>query len=316
MILTEFQIYCNDFLTYITVEKNLAKNTHRSYQSDLSLFKDFWQTINTTEPEPIPFNRAVERYLVHLFHKKLDKNSVARKVSCFTSFQRFLKSINIPMQLTLKRPFADRKLPVYLTVDEVSYLLDELQDKQLPTKRPLRDKAIFEVLYATGIRCSELCSITIGNVDFTHKIMRIMGKGRKERLVLFGKHAHAKLLEYIEQERPKVHAFSERLFLSSRNEPLDPRSVQKIIGRFGALLPVKKEVTPHKIRHSFATHLLNGGADLRTVQELLGHQSLSTTERYTHVTTQELTQMCDALHPLHDMNLEKNTHLKKRNVEL
>lgn len=316
MTILEFQTYCNDFLTYITVEKNLAKNTYRSYHSDLQLFKIFWEEITATAAETIPFNRAVERYFVHLFHKNIDKSSVARKVSCFRSLQRFLKSLNISITLNLKRPFTEKKLPVYLTVDEITYLLDGIPSDQLPTKRPLRETAVLELLYATGIRCSELCAITIGNIDFTNKIIRIKGKGRKERLVLFGTKAHEKLLKYIEEERPKIHAFSETLFVNAGNLPLDPRTVQKIVGMFGPFLAVKKTVTPHKIRHSFATHLLNNGADLRTVQELLGHQCLSTTERYTHVTTKELSHMCDTLHPLHDMKDLQPSSFKKNNAEL
>ena len=295
---------------YIDIEKNLTKNTQRSYHSDLKLFETFWISINTAQDEEIPFVRAIERYFVQLFHKKIDKNSVARRISCFTSFKRFLKSMQITIQFTIKRPRTDTKLPVYLTVDEIFYLLDQVTNEDLPTKRPLRDKAIFEVLYATGIRCSELCNITIGQIDFTHKIIRIMGKGRKERLVLFGSKALEKIKLYLEHERPKAHLLSEKLFVNCRNEALDPRSIQRIIGMFGAFLPGKKMITPHKIRHSFATHLLNQGVDLRTVQELLGHQSLSSTEKYTHVTSQELAQMCDTLHPLHSMKKGKLQDVK------
>ena len=305
MTITEFKKHMIDFLVYIEIEKNLSKNTCRSYHSDLKLFEEFWHTINTAQSEPVPFARAIERYFVQMFHKKIDKNSVARRISCFTSLKRFLKSINITLALNLKRPRTDTKLPVYLTVDEIFYLLDTVKDVDLPTQRPLRDKAIFEVLYATGIRCSELCNISIGNIDFTNKIIRIMGKGRKERLALFGSKAHIKILEYLEHERPKAHSFAEKLFVNCRNEPLDPRSIQRIISMFGNFLPVKKIITPHKIRHSFATHLLNQGVDLRTVQELLGHQSLSSTEKYTHVTSQQLAEMCDTLHPLHDMTKRK-----------
>ena len=305
MTIIEFKNYYQDFLSYIEVEKNLSKNTCRSYHSDLKLFEEFWNTINQSEQTDVTMPRAVERYFVQMFHKNIDAHTVARKISCFTSFKRFLKSINIPLKLTLQRPRTEKKLPVYLTVDEIFYLLDTVKNEDLPTQRPLRDKAIFEVLYATGIRCSELCNISIGAIDFTNKIIRIMGKGRKERLALFGSKAHAKILEYLEHERPKAHSFAEKLFVNCRNEALDPRSIQRIIGMFGTFLPVKKIITPHKIRHSFATHLLNQGVDLRTVQELLGHQSLSSTEKYTHVTTDQLTTMCDTLHPLNTMNIRK-----------
>jgi site-specific recombinase XerD len=305
MNITEFKNYSQDFLLYIKVERNLSKNTCRSYNSDLKLFEEFWAKIQASEPEELPFTQVIERYFVQMFHKKIDKSSVARRISCFTSFKRFLKSINVQLKFSLQRPRTDKKLPIYLTVDEIFYLLDTVKNEDLPTQRPLRDKAIFEVLYATGIRCSELCNISIGNIDFTNKIIRIMGKGRKERLALFGSKAHTKILEYLEHERPKAHSFAEKLFVNCRNEPLDPRSIQRIIGMFGTFLPVKKIITPHKIRHSFATHLLNQGVDLRTVQELLGHQNLSSTEKYTHVSAQQLTEMCDALHPLNTMTRRK-----------
>lgn len=295
---SEFKAYTEDFLAYIKVEKNLSKHTCRSYASDLNLFYTFWTTINLTEHKEIVFIRALERYFIMLFHKKIDKNSIARRISCFTSLQRFLQSRNIHITIPIERPRQNKKLPVYLTIDEIFYLLDTVKNEDLPTRRPLRDKAIFEILYATGIRCSELCSITIGSIDLTQKIIRIMGKGRKERLVLFGSKALKAVQEYLLEERPKYHTLSEKLFVNCRNEPLDPRSIQRIIGMFGTFLPHKKIITPHKIRHSFATHLLNQGVDLRTVQELLGHQNISSTEKYTHVTMQELTDLFTNLHPL------------------
>ncbi len=301
MTIIEFQKYSDDFLTYIEIEKNLSKNTCRSYNSDFKLFITFWNTVNYTEKKDFNFTQIIERYFIQLFNKKIDKNSVARKISSFTSLKKFLKSIDVNLQLNVQRPRIDKKLPTYLSVDEIFYLLDTIKNEDLPTQRPLRDKAIFEVLYATGIRCSELCNISIGNIDFNNKIIRIMGKGRKERIVLFGSKAHEKMLEYLKHERPKSHSLSEKLFVNCRNEPLDPRSIQRIIGMFGTFLPIKKIITPHKIRHSFATHLLNAGVDLRSVQELLGHQSLSSTEKYTHISLEELTTICDTLHPIKNM---------------
>lgn len=293
----EFKKYTDDFLSYIKIERNLSKHTYRSYASDLKLFFDFWQHLLTYEPDA-SLNLALERYFVSLFHRKIDKNSVARRVSCFKSFKRFLERLNVPFTLSIQRPRPDKKLPVFLTIDEIFYLLDTVKNEDLPTKRPLRDKAIFEVLYATGIRCSELCAMSIGSLDFTNKLIRIMGKGRKERFALFGSKAHDALQAYLTHERPQAHSSSEKVFVNFRNEPLDPRSIQRIIGMFGSFLPHKKIITPHKIRHSFATHLLNQGVDLRIVQELLGHKSLSSTEKYTHVTMQELQSMIHELHPL------------------
>jgi integrase/recombinase XerC len=192
-------------------------------------------------------------------------------------------------------------LPVYLSVDEVFYLLDTVKDSDLPSKKPIRDKTIFELLYASGMRCSELCSITMGNLDIENKVIKITGKGRKERMVLFGSKAQKRIREYLKKERPKPISLSEKLFVNYRSGPLDPRSVQRIIEMFRKFLKGSKKITPHKLRHSFATHMLNQGTDLRIVQELLGHQSLSSTEKYTHVTSAQLAEMCDTLHPFNDM---------------
>ena len=305
MLFQEFQTQVTDFLTYIDVERNLSKNTQRSYESDLSLFSDFWDRISKQEPEPLAIRPAIERYFVMLYHKQIDKSSIARKISCFKSFERFLQSTGKHLELKLKRPHIDKKLPTYLSVDEIFYLLDTITEKELPSKRPVRDKAIFELLYATGMRCSELCNITFKDLDLENKLIRIMAKGRKERLVLFGGKAQERIKNYLEKERPNPSDNKEHLFVNYRNEALTPRSVQRIIQMFRMFLKGKKNITPHKLRHSFATHLLNQGVDLRVVQELLGHQALSSTEKYTHVTQQELAEMCQTNHPLSSMNSKK-----------
>lgn len=305
MYFEEFKQYKDDFLSYIDVEKNLSKNTQKSYKSDLSLFSDFWVRIGNQESKKIPIRRAIERYFVSLFHQKIDKSSVARKISCFRSFEQFLKSMDIKISLKLKRPRVDKKLPVYLSVDEIFYLLDGIKDKDLPSKRPIRDKTIFELLYATGIRCSELCSIRIKDIDMDEKVIRIAGKGRKERYVLFGKKAKQRIAQYLKEERPKPADERDLLFVSHRNEPLNQRTVQRVMAMFRTFLRGNKNITPHKIRHSFATHLLNQGADLRAVQELLGHATLASTEKYTHVTSAQLAQMCDDIHPVNSMKKEK-----------
>lgn len=301
MKIKEFEKYKKDFLAYIKVEKNLSANTQRSYESDLSLFHQFWLHINDKDKKPEDLRRALERYFVNLFYKKIDTSSVARKISCFKSFERFLRSVGLDVSFKLKRPRVDKKLPVYLSIDEVFYLLDTVKDSDLPSKKPIRDKAIFELLYASGMRCSELCSITMGNLDIENKVIKITGKGRKERMVLFGSKAQKRLKEYLKKERPKPLSLNETLFVNYRTGPLDARSVQRIIEMFRKFLKGGKKVTPHKLRHSFATHMLNQGTDLRIVQELLGHQSLASTEKYTHVTSAQLAEMCDTLHPLNDM---------------
>jgi integrase/recombinase XerC len=164
---------------------------------------------------------------------------------------------------------------------------------------PIRDKAIFELIYATGIRCAELMAISFKDIDMDNKSIRIKGKGNKERMVLFGEKAKDKLLSYLDKERPRVYNQNEFLFIQTNGKSLNHRAVQRVFEIFREFLAIKRNITPHKIRHSFATHLLNQGADLRVVQELLGHKSLSSTERYTHVSVERLAQLCDENHPLH-----------------
>jgi integrase/recombinase XerC len=244
--------------------------------------------------------------LVTLFYKKMDKSSIARKFSCFKSFATFLRSSNIDLKLQLKRPRLDKKLPVYLSVEEMFHLLDTIQDSQLPTRFPARDKAILELLYATGIRCSELIGIRFCDLDMDNRTIRIKGKGKKERIVLFGDKARTKLADYLRLERAHQRAIDEQLFLNYRHEPLTSRSIQRVIQMFRQFLKVDRPISPHKIRHSFATHMLNQGVDLRVVQELLGHQSLASTEKYTHVSLDKLAKMCNDIHPIHDIANTKN----------
>lgn len=259
----------------------------------------------------LALRQIIERHLVSLFYKKIDKSSIARKFSCFKSFERFLRTQGIVLNLKLQRPRLDKKLPIYLSIDEINYLLDNIPIKDLHTKKPLRDTAIFELLYATGIRCSELTAIKLKDIDLTNKTIRIWGKGRKERIVLFGRKAQKKLQDYLTKERKSIMSRTkskninnnEPLFVNSIGAPLTSRTIQRIVSMFRTFLKLDRHITPHKLRHSFATHLLNQGADLRIVQELLGHKTLSSTEKYTHVSLEELARMCDNIHPI-------NTSLK------
>lgn len=306
MNLAEFKQKRDEFLTYIKVEKNLADNTYRAYETDLQQFIEFWETITATEGLELPLRSTLERFLVSLYYKKIDKSSIARKLSCFKSFEKFVRIYDINLELKLARPRLDKKLPIYLSVDEIFHLLDKINNDELPTKRPYRDKAILELLYATGIRCSELINIKLSDVDFSNKVIRIFGKGRKERLALFGQKAHDKLMDYLSKER-NIESVQEYLFVNARNTKLTARSVQRILEMFRAFLKIDRKITPHKIRHSFATHMLNQGVDLRVVQELLGHATLSSTEKYTHVSSQQLAKMCDTLHPIHSMVKTRKT---------
>lgn len=294
----EFEQHKEAFLLHLKAERNLSEHTLRAYFLDLQQFITFWHTMSDDDKKHLGLRQIIERYLVALFYKKISKSSIARKFSCFTSFERFLESRGIELKLNLKRPRIDKKLPIYFSVDELFHLLDSIKNEALPTRHPIRDKTIFELLYATGVRCSELVNIRITDVDMNEKTIRILGKGKKERIVLFGDKAREKILEYYAVERPEIQDQHEPLFMNYRYEKLTSRSVQRIVKMFRSFLPIERPLTPHKLRHSFATHLLNQGADLRAVQELLGHKTLATTEKYTHVSLESLSKLCEGIHPI------------------
>ncbi|MCX5924959.1 MAG: tyrosine-type recombinase/integrase [Candidatus Dependentiae bacterium] len=305
MILIDFKHKMTEFCTHMKVERNLSEHTIRAYSSDLNQFVLFWDNLTQQEKELLSIKNIIERYMVSLFYKKIDKSSIARKLSCFKSFEKFLQSSDTNLTLNLKRPRLDKKLPVYLSVEEMLHLLDTIENSQLPSRFPIRDKTILELLYATGIRCSELIGIRFCDLDLLNRTIRIKGKGKKERIVLFGSQASKKLADYLQLERAHQKEYDEQLFLNYRHEPLTSRSIQRIIQMFRHFLKVDRPISPHKIRHTFATHMLNQGVDLRVVQELLGHQSLSSTEKYTHVSLEKLSKMCNDIHPIHALLQKK-----------
>lgn len=311
LTLDHFKTKVEDFLRYIKIERNLSIHTQKAYYSDLKQFIFFWDSLSEEEAKYLSLRQIIERFLVSLFYKKIDKSSIARKFSCFKSFEKFLLKQNLILNLNLQRPRLDKKLPIYLSVDEIFYLLDTVKNDELPTRLPIRDKAIFELIYATGVRCSELINIALEDIDLINKTILVFGKGRKERVVLFGKKAQKRIQEYLEKERCTPKTQNEKLFLNNRRTQLTSRSIQRIIEMFRKFLKVSRNITPHKLRHSFATHLLNRGADLRVIQELLGHKTIASTEKYTHVSLGQLTRMCNAIHPFN--KLSKKKKLKKIN---
>jgi integrase/recombinase XerC len=290
-----------EFLTYLIVERNLSRHTVRAYESDLVHLVNFWQLCEIQESGDTHLQRIMERYLLSLYHRKINKGSIARKLSCLSSFVKFLSHQGITLSLHLARPRAEKKLPLYLSIEEITHLLDRLNPSDLPSPYPYRDIAILELLYATGMRCSELVSICLRHINMQEKTITIIGKGNKERVVLFGEKAYAKLMTYLTKERPPAHNNAEYLFLNYRQEPITTRSIQRICAMFRPYLPVQRALTPHKIRHSFATHLLNQGVDVRLVQEFLGHASLASTEKYTHVSLEDLGRLCDTKHPINHL---------------
>jgi site-specific recombinase XerD len=301
----EFKERSQEFLTYLEVQKGLADNTLYSYELDLKQILLFWDVRQTHELKAI-----LQQFFVYLYHNKTQASSIARKVSCLKSFEKFCLMQGKRLDLKLQRPRIEKKLPMYLSVDEMFHLLDQVKPEDMPTYHPLRDAAILELLYATGMRCCELVAIRMRNIDMHEKTICIMGKGNRERLALFGQKAADKLAVYIDQERKKIYSTDEYLFVNNRGEHLSTRAIQRTIEDFRAFLKIKRAITPHKIRHTFATHLLNQGVDLRVVQELLGHKSLASTEKYTHVTIARLSQVCNRLHPINQLldGGTKDTH--------
>ncbi len=309
MDLEQFKNHIKDFIAFLSIEKNVAPNTLRAYNGDLKLLTAFWEQLIKHEPKTKhECHRVIRRYIVSLYYQKITKTSLARKFSCLRSLQRFLLNRGISLHLDIKSPRLDKKLPTTLTVDEIFYLLDNLGPEHLPSKLPYRDKAIFELLYATGVRCSELVGIKLTDINFDEKVIKIFGKGRKERIVLFGDKAKQSIISYLEKERSGMLKNTKELhlFLNRTGGPLTVRSVQRIFEMYRRFLKVQRKLTPHKIRHSFATHLLNEGTDLRIIQELLGHKTIATTEIYTHISSQHLARMCDEKHPLNKFKLDIN----------
>lgn len=305
MNLKDFSDKIKDFITFLEVEKNVSQHTLRAYSADLSQLVNFWVKAEKKDKKSVlSFDNIMRRYVLSLFYKKIAKATLARKISCLRSFAHFLRSYGYKFSFNFKSPRLDKKLPVTLSVDEIFYLLDSIKTEDLPSKYPLRDKALFEFVYATGVRCSELVDMKLTDIDWENKQVKVYGKGRKERIVLFGSKAKKSLELYFSRERPQLlrDKESNHLFLNYLGTKLTSRSVQRIFEMFRRFLKIERKLTPHKIRHSFATHLLNQGVDLRVIQELLGHKNLATTEIYTHVSSAELAKMCDEKHPMNKMD--------------
>lgn len=291
--------YVEQFLRYLKLVRDLSPHTQRAYRADLRQLLEFWAAHDKKHKKLVTLREIIDAYFIMLHDKACDKSSIARKISCLRSLMRFLKTeLDVTVNVRLTRPRVDKKLPSYLSIDEISHLLDNVTHEQLQSPFPFRDKAILELLYATGIRCAELVAIRMLHVNFPEKSILIRGKGRRERIVLFGAPCYERLQSYLQQERPPTRQGTDYLFVNYKNQPITTRSVQRICASFQPFLGDGRVITPHTLRHSFATHLLRKGADLCTVQRLLGHASLTSTERYTHVSLQQLTKLCTEQHPL------------------
>jgi len=288
----------SQFLTHVKVEKGLSANTVSAYQRDLVKFNAFVQKRKLTL-EGVSRDDLVD-YLAGLYRGKLESRTVARNLVTLRNFFRFAQIqelIRVDPSLNLESPKIRRTLPGYLRLEEVEKLLAQPDAK---TALGLRDRAMLEVLYSTGLRVSELIGLRVTDLDTKVGCIRCIGKGDKERIVPAGRKVLGMVEKYLREARPKLlpkGASSPALFVNRRGMALSRVGVWKILSTYGRRAGLRVALTPHMLRHSFATHLLERGADLRSVQLMLGHADISTTQIYTHVVEERLKQIYKAHHP-------------------
>jgi integrase/recombinase XerC len=294
------------FLQYLAGERAASAHTLRGYAADLAEFRRFLLATKVGGWEDVDA-RALRGYLAWLHGRGLARTSVARKLAAVRSCFRFLTRRGVvPANPArhVRTPRLGRRLPSFLPKDESKELLDGTFED---TDVGRRDRALLELLYACGLRVAECCGLDVEDVDRRHGTVRVLGKGNRERMVPVGDEALAALDRYLENRGTSPEgrgarlaargAAAEPLFRNPRGERLTTRSVRRIVGRRARAAGIARRVTPHTLRHTFATHLLGEGADLRLIQELLGHRRLSTTQRYTHVSPEHLMKVYDAAHP-------------------
>lgn len=288
----------DEFLAYLTHERNASPHTIAGYARDLGQLADYFAARRVRWKDA--GNVALRGFLAGLHERKQTKSTIARKLAAVRSFfdfcvrKRWLPEN--PAQL-LATPRREKHLPAFLSEEEMAAFLDVPGESRDPLVK--RDKALLELLYATGIRVSELTGLTLTDVSFTERLVRVRGKGKKERLVPFGRKAEESLREYL-AARPfagEGRKETDALFLNYRGEPLTPRSVQRMVRKYLRRTAIGRRISPHALRHSFASHLLGRGADLRAIQELLGHESLATTQKYTHMDVKQLLAVYKKSHP-------------------
>ncbi|KOR95122.1 site-specific tyrosine recombinase XerD [Geobacillus stearothermophilus] len=290
-----------DFLHYLTVERNLAHNTIVSYERDLKKYVRYLCQVEQLQAWGEVERLHILHFLKFLSEQGQSARTIARHLASIRSFHQFLLREKIAAQdptVHIETPQFERTLPKVLSVEEVEALLAA---PQVSTPFGLRDKAMLELLYATGMRVSELVQLNLSDVHLTMGFVRCYGKGRKERIVPIGRMAIEALAHYLERGRPQLvnlrRRATEALFLNHYGQRLTRQGFWKILKRLAKEAGIEKELTPHTLRHSFATHLLENGADLRAVQELLGHADISTTQMYTHVTKTRLKDVYKQYHP-------------------
>jgi integrase/recombinase XerC len=314
---TTKQDLIHQFIHYLTAEKNASPHTLRGYQKDLEEFEGFLKNSGmylslTGKIEIEKVDRLAIRKYLSFLHRKNKKSSIARKLSTLRSFFKYLvreQLISSNPAKIVSTPKVEKPLPTTLTVDEVFRLIEspEKHSKKLLTDtlrgRRSRDRAILELLYSSGLRVGELVGLNLNHMDLDLGIVKVMGKGRKERIVPVGEKAVNALKAYL-GERGVIRGEGP-IFLNPKGGRLTARSVGRLIKKYTRSSGIFRKVSPHSLRHTFATHLLDAGADIREIQEMLGHASLSTTQRYIHLSMGKLMEVYDKAHPRSFKNLRE-----------
>ncbi|MFH1753281.1 MAG: site-specific tyrosine recombinase XerD, partial [Candidatus Omnitrophota bacterium] len=287
------------FLNFLSVERGLAKNTIESYRSDLIKFASYLNGQKAGSIEGVDKNDLL-KYLMHLKDDGLASNSISRRLAAIKTFYKFLvneKYVKENVAAFLESPKLWKKLPEALNIAEVETLITAPDSRNW---RGIRDRASLELLYATGMRVSELVGLGLNGVNMDVGFIRCVGKGSKERIIPLGGKAKEALNKYLQKSRTKLVKSGDRdnsLFLTRLGKKMSRQSFWKMVKAYAKQAGIKKKITPHMLRHSFATHLLEGGADLRTVQEMLGHSDISTTQIYTHINKERLKSIHNKYHP-------------------
>lgn len=295
----DFRMKCEQFLEYLEVERHYSAFTITFYKHDLKLFLDFLEKEQITTLEDVDY-RVVRVFLTELYDRKLKRTSVSRTLSCLRSFYAFMETrqfINQNPFLHISLPKQDQYIPEFFYENELKELF-KVNDTSTPLGQ--RNQALLETFYATGLRVSEAAALQIQDIDFQLSVLKVTGKGRKERYIPFGEYAQQALERYMKSGREQLLKNKQSvngMFLNNRGNPLTTRGIYYVFESMIKKTYLTANIHPHKLRHTFATHLLNEGADLRTVQELLGHENLSSTQIYTHVTKDRLRNVYLNAHP-------------------
>jgi integrase/recombinase XerC len=302
-----------NYLDYLRLQRNASPHTLRNYGSDLRQFLDYLTHTPEGDLRPEPNldqldNLTIREFLGILYQRGNKKASVARKLATLRSFMKFLTaqgSLEANPAKNVSSPKLESRLPDYMTLDSVT---DLIEAPDITSDFGKRDRCILELLYGSGLRVSELVGVNLGDISLSEGLLKVVGKGRKERIVPFGNRAAEALQEYLKVRGRKIKSLppvqvrkgktpGEAVFLNCRGGRLTTRSVGNIVDRHVGKLAQRLKVHPHTLRHTFATHMLSAGADLRAIQELLGHESLSTTQKYTHVSVEQLVRVYQSCHP-------------------